>query len=98
MISCPKGNFCSRRHYLFYGEAQTSVEVDVPGLVLEVILNVAAVVEIVAGGRLDINAEILGYVELQAWSQHSRELHAVLVDVDLFWLLDCCLDVEIERF
>lgn len=49
---------------LFKGEAQACVEVDVPGLILEIVLYVAAVIEIVAGCWLNINAEILGNVKL----------------------------------
>ena len=45
---------------LFQSETQAGVEVDVPGLVLEVVLNVAVIVEVVTQGGLDIDAEILG--------------------------------------
>ena len=38
-------------------EAQPGIQVDVPRLVLEVVLDVVAVVEVVAGGRLDIDAQ-----------------------------------------
>ena len=79
-------------------ESQPGVEIDVPGLVLEVIEHGTAVIVVVSDCRLNVDAEVLVEVQLQAGPQHCRELDTVLSDVmahDFGIFLDSSLDVEI---
>ena len=79
-------------------ESQAGVEIDIPGLVLEVVEHGAAVIVVVTDCRLNVDAETLVEVQLQAGPKHRRELDTVLSGVTAHGfgtVLDSCLDVEI---
>ena len=94
----PRGAWMEDFTRLFHGQAQSGVEIDVPGLVLVVIGDITTIIEIVAGCRLDIDTEIRGQIKLYARAGQCRELYAVLVDAEAIGLarfLEGRLDIEV---
>ena len=93
--------FLETSRLLLNGEAQAGVEVDVPGLVLEVVIDAATVIEVVTGGRLNVDAQFLRQFKLQSGTKQCRELHAILLDIVVACFgrfLDSRLDVEVGLY
>ena len=94
----PRGAWLEDFTRLFHGQAQAGVEIDVPGLLLIVVGDITTIIEIVAGSRLNIDAEITGQIKLHARTDQCRELHAVFADAEAVGLarfLEGRLDIDV---
>ena len=94
----PRGAWLEDFTRLFHGQAQSGVEIDVPGLILVVIGDIAPVVEVIAGSWLNIYAEITGQIKLHARPDQCRELYAVFADAEAVGLarfLEGRLDIDV---